>query len=83
MEKLKDELNQAKLRIKQNQNPLGDDQVETEDDIDNLSGDDSSLNLGRGGERFAGFRPGDLRRGAVIGGDIKGKIPILWVHQFA
>ena len=53
MERLKDELNQAKLKIEQNQNPLGDDQVETEDDIDNLSGDDGSLNLGRGGERFA------------------------------
>jgi len=33
--------------------------------------------------RFAGFRPGDLRRRAVERGDIKGKIPILGVHQFA
>ena len=65
MDKLKDELKQAKIRIEQNQNPLGDDQVDTEDDVDNLSEDDGSLNLGRGGERFAGFRPGALRRGAV------------------
>ena len=36
MERLKDELNQAKLRIEQNKNSLGDDQVETEDDIDNF-----------------------------------------------
>ena len=75
MERLKDELNQAKLRIEQNQNPLGDDQVETEDDIDNLSGDDGSLNLGRGGERFAGFRPGDLRRGAVERGRYQRRNP--------
>jgi hypothetical protein len=33
--------------------------------------------------RFAGFRPGDLRRRAVERGDIKGEIPIFGVHQFA
>ena len=75
MDKLKDELKQAKIRIEQNQNPLGDDQVDTEDDVDNLSEDDGSLNLGRGGERFAGFRPGALRRGAVERGRYQRRNP--------
>ena len=75
MDKLKDELKQAKIRIEQNQNPLGDDQVDTEDDVDNLSEDDGSLNLGRGGVRFAGFRPGALRRGAVERGRYQRRNP--------
>ena len=75
MDKLKDELKQAKIRIEQNQNPLGDDQVDTEDDLDNLSEDDGSINLGRGGVRFAGFRPGALRRGAVERGRYQRRNP--------
>ncbi len=75
MDKLKDELKQAKIRIEQDQNPLDDDQVDTGDDLDNLSEDDGSINLGRGGVRFAGFRPGALRRGAVERGRYQRRNP--------
>ena len=77
MMKLRDELNQAKLREQGNQNPIGgdDDQVNTEDDVDDFSDDEGSLNLGRGGQRFAGFTFGNMRRGAVRGGRYQRRDP--------
>jgi len=71
MQRLKEELAHYKLRGQPDQNnPIGGnvDQVNTDDNIDDISEDEGSLNLGRGGERFAGFRFGNLRRGAVRGG---------------
>jgi len=76
MRKLKAELAQLKTREHQDQNnPIGgnDDLANTDDDFDDISDEDGSLNLGRGGERNAGFRFGNLRRGALRRGRVQGR----------
>ena len=78
MKKLKAELSHFKTREQQNpNNAVGIDQVsnvDTEDDVGDSS-DDGSLNLGRGGERFAGYRFGNFQRGAVRGGRYQRRNP--------